>query len=66
MQAAQVDQFGEPSVLREIVVTPPGPGQILVKAEARGICHTDPDYVAHIPAGLSATESAPLISMTPS
>jgi propanol-preferring alcohol dehydrogenase len=41
MQAAQVDQFGKPLVLREVIVAPPGPGQILVKTEACGVCHTD-------------------------
>jgi propanol-preferring alcohol dehydrogenase len=41
MQAAQVEQFGQPLTLREIDVPVPGPGQILVKTEACGVCHTD-------------------------
>ena len=41
MQAAIVEQFGKPLVLREISVPTPGPGQILVKTEACGVCHTD-------------------------
>ena len=41
MQAAQVEQFGKPLVLKEIDVPTPGPGQILVKTEACGVCHTD-------------------------
>ncbi len=41
MQAAQVEQFGQPLVLRELDVPTPGPGQILVKTEACGVCHTD-------------------------
>ncbi len=41
MQAAQVEQFGQPLVLREVPVPRPGPGQILVKTEACGVCHTD-------------------------
>ena len=41
MQAAQVEQFGRPLVLKEIDVPTPGPGQILVKTEACGVCHTD-------------------------
>ncbi len=41
MQAAQVEQFGQPLVLKEIDVPTPGPGQILVKTEACGVCHTD-------------------------
>lgn len=41
MQAAQVEQFGQPLVIRELDVPAPGPGQILVKTEACGVCHTD-------------------------
>ena len=41
MQAAFVEQFGKPLVLREVDVPSPGPGQILVKTEACGVCHTD-------------------------
>ena len=41
MQAAVVETFGKPLVLREWNVPTPGPGQILVKTEACGVCHTD-------------------------
>ena len=41
MQAAVVEAFGAPLVLREWPVTPPGPGQVLVRTEACGVCHTD-------------------------
>jgi len=41
MQAAQVEQFGQPLVLKELDVPTPGPGQILVQTEACGVCHTD-------------------------
>jgi propanol-preferring alcohol dehydrogenase len=41
MQAAQVEHFGKPLVLREVDVPVPEPGQILVKTEACGVCHTD-------------------------
>jgi propanol-preferring alcohol dehydrogenase len=41
MQAAIVEQFGQPLVLREWDIPTPGPGQILVKTEACGVCHTD-------------------------
>jgi propanol-preferring alcohol dehydrogenase len=41
MQAAVVTQFGQPLVLREWNIPGPGPGQILVKTEACGVCHTD-------------------------
>jgi propanol-preferring alcohol dehydrogenase len=41
MQTATVEQFGKPLVLREWDIPTPGPGQILVKTEACGVCHTD-------------------------
>ncbi|MEY2689650.1 MAG: hypothetical protein RL375_3849 [Pseudomonadota bacterium] len=41
MHAAQVEQFGQPLVLKELAVPTPGSGQILVKTEACGVCHTD-------------------------
>ena len=41
MQAAVVEEFGKPLVLKELDIPAPGPGQILVKTEACGVCHTD-------------------------
>jgi propanol-preferring alcohol dehydrogenase len=41
MKAAVVERFGEPLVLTEVDVPSVGPGQILVKTEACGVCHTD-------------------------
>lgn len=41
MKAAIVEQFGQPLMLREWDIPTPGPGQILVKTEACGVCHTD-------------------------
>jgi len=41
MLAAVVEQFGKPLVLREWDIPTAGPGQILVKTEACGVCHTD-------------------------
>ncbi len=41
MRAAVVEQFGKPLVLQEREIPTPGPGQILVKTEACGVCHTD-------------------------
>ncbi len=41
MQAAQVHRFGQALVLAEIERPEPGPGQILVRTEACGVCHTD-------------------------
>jgi propanol-preferring alcohol dehydrogenase len=41
MKAAVVEQFGKPLVLKELDIPTPGPGQVLVKTEACGVCHTD-------------------------
>ena len=41
MQVAVVEQFGQPLSFLEWDVPTPGPGQILVKTEACGVCHTD-------------------------
>jgi propanol-preferring alcohol dehydrogenase len=41
MNVAVVEEFGEPLMLREWEVPSPGPGQILIKTEACGVCHTD-------------------------
>ncbi len=41
MQAAVVTAFKQPLQLQEWAVPTPGPGQILVKTEACGVCHTD-------------------------
>jgi len=41
MHVAIVEQFKKPLVLREWDIPTPGTGQILVKTEACGVCHTD-------------------------
>jgi alcohol dehydrogenase, propanol-preferring len=41
MKAAVVPALGAPLEIREVPVPSPGPGQVLVKIEASGLCHTD-------------------------
>src|SRR6202049_2852633 len=41
MQAAVVEEFGKPLVVREVPVPTPGAGQALVEIIASGVCHTD-------------------------
>ena len=41
MRAAVVEQFQQPLQIREVPVPSPGPGQVLVKVVATGVCHTD-------------------------
>jgi Zn-dependent alcohol dehydrogenase len=41
MKAAVVREFCKPLVIEEVAVPEPGSGQIQVKIEASGVCHTD-------------------------
>lgn len=41
MRAAVVRQFGQPLSIEEWPVPAPGPGEVLVKIAASGVCHTD-------------------------
>ena len=41
MKAAVVREFKKPLSIDEVPVPEVGPGQILVKIEACGVCHTD-------------------------
>ena len=41
MKAAVVHQFDQPLRIEDIAVPQPGPGEILVKIETSGLCHTD-------------------------
>ena len=41
MKAAVVHAFDQPLSVDEVAVPKPGPGDILVKIEATGVCHTD-------------------------
>lgn len=41
MKAAVVREFGAPLAIEEAPVPEPGPGEIQVKIEACGVCHTD-------------------------
>jgi propanol-preferring alcohol dehydrogenase len=41
MKAAVVRAFGKPLTIEELPVPTPGPGEVLVKIMATGVCHTD-------------------------
>jgi propanol-preferring alcohol dehydrogenase len=41
MRAAVVTGFDKPLEIRDVPVPEPGPGQVLVRIEASGLCHTD-------------------------
>ncbi|HLM54573.1 MAG TPA: alcohol dehydrogenase AdhP [Pyrinomonadaceae bacterium] len=41
MRAAVAHKFGAPLTVKEVPVPEPGPGQVLVRVVASGVCHTD-------------------------
>lgn len=41
MKAAVVHEFGKPLSIESVNVPRPGPGQVLVRVAASGVCHTD-------------------------
>lgn len=41
MKAAVVTQFGAPLEVKDVPTPEPGPGQVLVRVETSGLCHTD-------------------------
>ena len=41
MKAAIVHEFGRPLSIEEVPIPQPGPGEVLVKVAACGVCHTD-------------------------
>ena len=41
MRAAVLEEFGKPLVVQELDLADPGPGEVLVRLVACGVCHTD-------------------------
>jgi 2-desacetyl-2-hydroxyethyl bacteriochlorophyllide A dehydrogenase len=56
MKAIQLIAPGAPVELRDVPVPAPGPGDVLIRVRAAGICHSD----AHYRAGRSPTAPLPL------
>lgn len=55
MKAAVCRAVGEPLVLEEVVLRPPGPGEVQVKVAAVAICHSDLGYLdGHWPSRMPA------------
>jgi alcohol dehydrogenase, propanol-preferring len=40
MRAGVVHAFGKPLSIEEIPIPTPGPGEVLIKVVATGVCHT--------------------------
>ncbi len=41
VRAAVLEEFGKPLVVQEVELAEPGPGEVLVRLVACGVCHTD-------------------------
>jgi S-(hydroxymethyl)glutathione dehydrogenase/alcohol dehydrogenase len=41
MRAAVLEEFGKPLEVQRVELNDPGPGEVLVRLEACGVCHTD-------------------------
>jgi propanol-preferring alcohol dehydrogenase len=41
MKAGVVHAFGKPLTIEEVPIPTPGPGEVLIKVIATGVCHTD-------------------------
>ena len=41
IRAAVLEDFGQPLVVQDVDLAGPGPGEVLVRLEACGVCHTD-------------------------
>ncbi len=41
MKAAVLEEIGKPLVLKEVPTPEPGPGQVLIRVAACGVCHSD-------------------------
>ncbi len=41
MRAAVLEEFGKPLVVQQVELAPPRAGEVLVRLEACGVCHTD-------------------------
>ena len=57
IRAAVLEQFGQPLVVREVDLVEPKAGEVLVRIEACGVCHTDM-YTA---SGVDPTGYAPCV-----
>jgi len=45
MRAAVIEEFGQPLVVRDLVIAAPGAGEVLLRTAAVGLCHSDLHYL---------------------
>ena len=55
IKAAVLEEFGKPLSVHEVDLAEPGPGEVLVRLSACGVCHTDMYTASGVdPVGLCA------------
>jgi S-(hydroxymethyl)glutathione dehydrogenase / alcohol dehydrogenase len=57
IKAAVLEEFGKPLVVQEVELAEPGPGEVLVRLTACGVCHTD----MYTPSGVDPSGYAPTV-----
>src|SRR5476651_1020806 len=78
IKAAVLEEFAKPLVIREVDLAEPRPGEVLVRLEACGVCHTDlytasgvdpsgyaPTVLGHEGAGVVEQVAADVTSVAP-
>jgi D-arabinose 1-dehydrogenase-like Zn-dependent alcohol dehydrogenase len=55
MKAARLHRYRQPLVVEEVPTPRPGPGEVLVKAEGSGFCHSDTRFEVAFEATLWGT-----------
>ncbi|HJX49301.1 MAG TPA: alcohol dehydrogenase catalytic domain-containing protein [Gaiellaceae bacterium] len=78
IRAAVLEEFGKPLVVQEVDLAEPGPGEVLVRLVACGVCHTDlytasgadpsgysPTVLGHEGAGVVERVGADVTSVAP-
>ena len=60
MRAAVLEEFGQPLVVQELDLAEPRAGEVLVRVQACGVCHTD----MYIASGVDPSGYAPTVLAT--
>src|SRR4029077_13455749 len=56
-RAAVLREMGSPLTVEELELAPPGPGEVLVRVAAAGVCHSD----VHLADGHPGRERQPIV-----